>query len=257
MILLSDTLDIEQLHALIELMDVLAAVDTSDKFVACMKGEMQRILPHEWFTCSVGRIGRNGIEPVRIVTHKIPDELFALVRGSDHKVLDNPVLSRWWETRAPVAINFDDCSDSWPQVMAERAIKFDARNLLGHGQIDVGGGFVTYFSFHRIPERLGHKQSLLLARIMPNLYAAFARAHPPFESAAIVKRLNDVTDAELTPRQIEILEWLRQGKTNWEIAVILGMSVDNVKYHVKQITRKLQVANRTQAVAKAASRSVI
>ncbi|ATQ70960.1 helix-turn-helix transcriptional regulator (plasmid) [Methylosinus trichosporium OB3b] len=244
-------------NALIELIDVLAEVDTSDKFVACMKGEMQRIVPHEWFICSVGRIGRNGIEPIHVVTHKFPDELFALISGSDPKVLDNPVLSRWWETRAPIAINFEDCSGSWPQVMAERAIKFDARNLLGHGQVDIGGAFVTYFSFHRIPQRLDRKQTLLLARIVPNLYAAFARAHPSFESAATVKRLNDGRGAELTPRQIEILEWLRQGKTNWEISVILGMSVDNVKYHVKQITRKLQVANRTQAVAEAASRSVI
>jgi LuxR family transcriptional regulator, quorum-sensing system regulator CviR len=254
---LLDFLDIEQRLALIELIDALSAVDTSDKFTACMSGEMQRLLPHEWFICSVGRIGRNGIEPIRVVTHRFPEELFALISGPDHKIIDNPVLSRWWETRTPVAINFDDCNGFWPRVMTERATKFDARNLLGHGQIDVRGEFVTYFSFHRIPERIGRKQGLLLGCIVPNLTAAFARAHVSSESDATVKNLADGRSGKLTPRQIEILGWLREGKTNWEISMILGMSVDNVKYHVKQITRKLQVTNRIQAVAATSLRTVI
>jgi DNA-binding CsgD family transcriptional regulator len=41
------------------------------------------------------------------------------------------------------------------------------------------------------------------------------------------------------------------GKTNWEIAMILGTSVHNVKYHVAELLNKLDVVNRVHAVARA------
>jgi DNA-binding NarL/FixJ family response regulator len=54
----------------------------------------------------------------------------------------------------------------------------------------------------------------------------------------------------MTGRQKEIFEWVRKGKTNWEIARILGCSEENVKYHMKNILRILGSYNRTQAVAR-------
>lgn len=51
----------------------------------------------------------------------------------------------------------------------------------------------------------------------------------------------------LTPRQREVWELLRQGLTNEEIAVRLGISPDGVKYHVGDILRRLDVPNRYEA----------
>ena len=53
----------------------------------------------------------------------------------------------------------------------------------------------------------------------------------------------------MTERQREIFEWVKKGKTNWEIAKIIGCSEENVKYHMKNILRLLGSYNRTQAVA--------
>ena len=53
----------------------------------------------------------------------------------------------------------------------------------------------------------------------------------------------------MTERQREIFEWVKKGKTNWEIAKIIGCSEENVKYHMKNILRILGSYNRTQAVA--------
>ncbi len=52
----------------------------------------------------------------------------------------------------------------------------------------------------------------------------------------------------LTPRQLEVLERLREGKPNKLIARDLNMTEATVKVHVRQIMRKLGAANRTQAV---------
>lgn len=53
----------------------------------------------------------------------------------------------------------------------------------------------------------------------------------------------------LSLREQEVLRWLCQGKTNWEIGQILGISALTVKNHVRSILKKLNVGNRTQAVA--------
>jgi DNA-binding CsgD family transcriptional regulator len=54
----------------------------------------------------------------------------------------------------------------------------------------------------------------------------------------------------LSLREQEILNWIAEGKTNAEIAVILGISSFTVKNHAQRIFRKLDVSNRTEAVSK-------
>ncbi len=55
----------------------------------------------------------------------------------------------------------------------------------------------------------------------------------------------------LTSKEIEILRWVQEGKTNEEIGMILGKSRYTVKYHLKNIMKKLNVTNRAQAVSQA------
>jgi DNA-binding CsgD family transcriptional regulator len=54
---------------------------------------------------------------------------------------------------------------------------------------------------------------------------------------------------DLTARQVEVMELIEAGKTNFEIAEHLGVSLDGAKYHVREILSKLGVANREEAVA--------
>lgn len=55
--------------------------------------------------------------------------------------------------------------------------------------------------------------------------------------------------AALTPRESEVLSWLAKGKTNRDIADILGMSPRTVNKHLEHIYEKLGVETRTAAVA--------
>jgi transcriptional regulator EpsA len=52
----------------------------------------------------------------------------------------------------------------------------------------------------------------------------------------------------LSARELEIMEWVRMGKTNSEIAMILNLSTFTVKNHMRRIYKKLDVLNRAQAV---------
>lgn len=53
----------------------------------------------------------------------------------------------------------------------------------------------------------------------------------------------------LTPREREVLLWAMEGKSNWEISVILGISQESIKGHIANILRKLDAGNRAHAVA--------
>lgn len=56
-------------------------------------------------------------------------------------------------------------------------------------------------------------------------------------------------DVPLTPRETEVLSWLAKGKTNRDIADILGMSHRTVNKHLEHIFEKLGVETRSAATA--------
>lgn len=55
----------------------------------------------------------------------------------------------------------------------------------------------------------------------------------------------------LTSRENDVLAWVVEGKSNQEIAVILGLSSLTVKTHLQSILKKMKVENRTTAAARA------
>ncbi|MCC7366123.1 MAG: helix-turn-helix transcriptional regulator [Dehalococcoidia bacterium] len=50
-----------------------------------------------------------------------------------------------------------------------------------------------------------------------------------------------------TPRQREVLDLLADGRTNWQIAETLGISLEGAKYHVREVVAKLGVDSREAA----------
>jgi DNA-binding CsgD family transcriptional regulator len=61
----------------------------------------------------------------------------------------------------------------------------------------------------------------------------------------------------LSPREREVLKWLRLGKTSWDISMILRISERTVNYHVGNIMKKLDVTNRLQAASKSVILEII
>jgi pimeloyl-ACP methyl ester carboxylesterase/DNA-binding CsgD family transcriptional regulator len=54
--------------------------------------------------------------------------------------------------------------------------------------------------------------------------------------------------AELTPRELELVELIAQGRDNAQIAAHLGLSAKTVRNHITSIFAKLEVENRAQAI---------
>jgi DNA-binding response OmpR family regulator/DNA-binding CsgD family transcriptional regulator len=61
----------------------------------------------------------------------------------------------------------------------------------------------------------------------------------------------DLVSLGLTPRQAEVLYWIAEGKTDGEMAAILGTSPCTIDKHVEQMLGRLGVESRLTAVARA------
>ena len=55
------------------------------------------------------------------------------------------------------------------------------------------------------------------------------------------------TDEPLSPREVEVLQYVAKGMSNQEIALMLEIKEGTVRIHVGNILYKLQLSNRTQA----------
>jgi DNA-binding NarL/FixJ family response regulator len=83
--------------------------------------------------------------------------------------------------------------------------------------------------------------------VLPKGYQPPHAKAPPSSTSDLTARL-----ATLTPQQVRVLQMLRQGMLNKQIAFDLGVGETTVKAHVSEILRKLRVSSRTQAVIEAA-----
>jgi DNA-binding CsgD family transcriptional regulator len=65
------------------------------------------------------------------------------------------------------------------------------------------------------------------------------------------------TGVVLTPKETEVLNWIMLGKTDGEIAVILGITKNTVDTHIRNIYKKYNVYNRVTAVVTGLRRGVL
>jgi len=84
------------------------------------------------------------------------------------------------------------------------------------------------------------RERALLTLLRPHLHQAYLDAE---------QRRN--ATPQLTPRQWELLRMVAAGHTNAQIARRVGVSEGTVRIHLQNIYARLQVPNRTAAVARA------
>ncbi|WP_066530032.1 helix-turn-helix transcriptional regulator [Erythrobacter sp. CCH5-A1] len=101
-----------------------------------------------------------------------------------------------------------------------------------------------------------------------SVHIGFAEGAPPPDCARAVHRAAllftdhlvdlarpapETPPPALTPREADCLAYVAEGKTDWEIAVILSLSEATVRFHIDNARAKLDAATRAHAVAKWAS----
>ena len=120
----------------------------------------------------------------------------------------------------------------------------------------------TIFAFASPDTSVSAADSVSIDLLMPHLHSTYLRVQS-FESENNVLRVpaapvpSGYSSASISEREEQVLSWVREGMSNQEIGVQLGISPLTVKNHVQKILRKLGANNRAQAVARAMSMNLL
>jgi DNA-binding NarL/FixJ family response regulator len=111
--------------------------------------------------------------------------------------------------------------------------------------------------------RAGAQGYLLKDTSADDLLAAIRSVHAgqtllaPAVAARLVVGVSSGGPEALTPRELEVLTLMGQGRSNAEIATLLSIAPRTAKVHVQNILSKLGATNRTEAVSMAVKQKLI
>lgn len=241
-------------HVFVEIVDALQKVQTIEDFSLLMRTTIRQLLPHSGFAGGLGLLDKTllGVEPIFLITHRFPVEHIHSTRGPSGNY-NSPVIRHWLAHQSPIHIDFRARSNQWPPSVALNADRLGFTNLFAHGQLDASGKIISYFSFHNLPEARAAAYILLLNRLLPFIHCVTTRLYLSRSQLTIdsmIEREPGATPS--TSRRDEILQWVRAGKTNWEIARIVGITEHTVKYHLRVLMQQFNVSTRTALALSAA-----
>lgn len=123
-------------------------------------------------------------------------------------------------------------------------------SMLVYGVSDVRGSNECLYVFFS-KDKTFSVQNSVMGLVMPHIDSTLRRIqHIEIDEIPEGATIDPNVAAGLSERELEILYWVRVGKTNQEIGEILFISQNTVKSHLKRIFGKLNVTTRAQAVGK-------
>jgi len=244
-----------------------------------LQGEIQRFLPHDAVIAAWGDF-RAGVLAYDVITAGPALSVHALPRNVIEPLMVS-LFQKWQASdEQPVALEAKELR------MGPHHLALRSPWALVHGLKDHRGRYDCVYLFVG-PVDLASASARQLCRIMlPIIDIGFrqlddrGQKHPPeqpadgdgfsnssfadcpfndtalqgsyvdtvFDESSWPDRGAGERGAALSARELEIMQWVRMGKTNSEIAMILNLSTFTVKNHMRRIYRKLDVLNRAQAV---------
>jgi LuxR family transcriptional regulator, quorum-sensing system regulator CviR len=106
------------------------------------------------------------------------------------------------------------------------------------------------FSFVGRKINSADRTTAIIQNTVPHLSVALMRL-------AEAKKESKSFTPKLTNREVEVLKWIKEGKSSYDVSVILNISERTVNFHCNNILRKLDAVNRVQAVAIALEKRII
>jgi transcriptional regulator EpsA len=248
----------EAARALLRLVESAPEVRRRYQFFMWLQAQVQPLLPHTVALCGAYHRQRRQLQFEIFNTVVLPPMLTLQLSGSDSPLLQR-LVADWVDGEGqplltPLASLARDSAG--PEAEALRAAGVE--RVLVHGVSrpdrlhEVAGLFVLGGRAGSGDGELAH----LFDLVVHALHAAYLRTlsferelgpapvRAPLPATPLPSRMPRVT-----PREAQILAWVREGKNNQEIGIELGISALTVKNHIQKILRKLGASNRAHAVA--------
>jgi transcriptional regulator EpsA len=240
-----------ELDLLLVNMEASVKIQQRSDFFSWVQGVFQALLSHDALVCALMDYAARSYRIEWMSSQPLSEQRRADLYGTDRGLVYR--LIALWERggRRPIAIGASVPTDASDDSVASEIRRLELDNVLAHGIPGLNGRAASFFCFAKLSGGRDEDRMTTLELIVPYLHAAWMRANcePVKQEGSNPVSVKDI----LTMREVEILSWVEQGKSNYEIAQILNISHLTVKNHVQKILRKLNVQNRAQAVAKGMS----
>ncbi|QSR89413.1 autoinducer binding domain-containing protein [Methylacidiphilum caldifontis] len=219
--------------------------------------KIQNLIPSSLIACGLVKIHSfNEVKKtLKIINHSFPNDLIAFYLKLKYQHVD-PVVKTALRLKGTIVRRteiFKYFQDKLRHQYLKDASDIGLLTGLSFGVIKPTVNLATLFSFcDKEIEKDPRHETILKALMYPLHLALLHLAQPQ-----ILDRSNKQEQHTLTDRELEILKWVKEGKSNWEISCILNISEATVKFHLKNIFLKLEVQNRCQAVATAIYKNLL
>ncbi|MCL5059403.1 MAG: transcriptional regulator EpsA [Candidatus Thermoplasmatota archaeon] len=222
-------------------------------FFSWAHGPVQALIPHEILLCGVADESGYLLHERFTACRYFRDVHYHRVIHPGDGLI-NQLAQEWQAFGEPrlIAAQHDD-----PGGWNARLTDLELKNVAFHGMGWINGQIKGYASFSRVRAPFDGRLALYIDILLPPLLATLARvlANEARTRANSSRPIDLVTARRpislVTVREAEVLAWVRDGKTNDEIAAIIGLSKLTVKNHLRNVMKKLNVHTRGQAIAKA------
>lgn len=224
-------------------------IQTRSQFFLWSQGALQGFLAHEALWCAHGDVERMNLR-VEGFSRGLPSvRLEAQVTDPANGLLLRLVDDWLRGGRVPQLLSAEGGEQTGRRQLIADLQRCGFNHVLVHGVREIQGSHGSFFVFAGMPQMPGPRELYLLKLLLPHLHLALHRMLPSCEGSSTPV----APVVLLSKREIQVLHWVRNGKTNQEIGQILGISSPTVKNHLQKIMRKLNVTNRAQAVGKSAT----
>ena len=230
-----------------ELMDILDVIQTS---LSC-KTEMdftlllekaKGIVGGEHSICGLGIYDAKGlVEAKTIINSSYPKEWLSAYQEKQLYFIDPIVIQQYKSSGTQI------WSDTYKKYKCKDVSEFihNASSLglkygISSGIKSKCNRMGSIITFSNSKDYFEEHQKEVMDALIPHLHQALVR---------IYRQLKPDILSHLTEREMEMVHWVKEGKTNWEISMILKISERTVKFHLNNIKEKLGAVSKTHAVA--------
>jgi transcriptional regulator EpsA len=230
-----------------------------------LHGEFQQFISHEILIAAWGDFSRGHIH--FDITSGLPGVRTGRIEGSGMNAFMRKLFTGWTQFNCKSYLlettdGFKVEGEEGDTCPPSRALR-EMRSAIIHGIKDERGRHdCLYIIFSRSGFPSPNRDRMMMEILAPYLDTALRRIqHLPEQRSHLEPLLKLVPEpvetysAGLSMRELEIMDWVRKGKTNQEIGMILNISVFTVKNHLQRVFKKLDVLNRAQAVARISPRA--
>lgn len=256
------TLPLAMARVLLRFVEESPEVCRRHQFYTLLQSQLMPLLPHTVAVC--GAYDRRRRDLVFDVFNSVvlPSWLQVLLGRPDSPTLRSLIQAWLAGGGEPVLLSLQGPPLDMPEPEIAALREAGIERLLVHGVSrperlhEVSG---LYVLGGPAPADRSIDERRLLRLVVHALHAAYLRTldverevgAPPLERHPLPAELRRAAQPRITPRETQILSWVREGKSNHEIGEALGISALTVKNHIQKILRKLGASNRAHAVAMA------